>query len=192
MKQTVPERITRIFVSNEIIASEDSDLYVFGLQQGMAMILNIMTSIGIGLFLGMLWQTIIFMLSYIPLRIYAGGYHSKTQFKCYLFSIGLILIGLLTIKFMPWTSAIYIFIWLFSGVIIFYLSPIENSNKPLGQIETSVYRRRALIALGINLLVAIGLYLLNQIHISSCITVALLVLSFMQVLGKLMQKNSQR
>lgn len=79
MRSVMTEKITDILVSNEIIIEENSNLYSYGLQQGLLMILNIATILGIGMVLNMVWESIVFLLTFIPLRSNAGGYHAKTQ-----------------------------------------------------------------------------------------------------------------
>lgn len=95
IKCQLSHRIADLFVKNEVIACEDKDVYIYGLEQGFLMLTNIVTTILIGLVFRMVWQSIVFMMAYIPLRIYAGGYHTKTQLRCYLFSILLIVLSLL-------------------------------------------------------------------------------------------------
>jgi len=79
MQGRIIQRVTDELVSNKIINSEDSELYTYGLQQGALMFLNILTIVFVGRMLGMLWQSVVFMVTYIPLRTYAGGYHARTQ-----------------------------------------------------------------------------------------------------------------
>ncbi|MFQ7801627.1 MAG: accessory gene regulator B family protein [Coprobacillus cateniformis] len=46
----------------------------------------------LGYIFGNLIQTMIFLLSYIPLRSYAIGYHAKTEQVCFIFSTLLIIV----------------------------------------------------------------------------------------------------
>lgn len=107
-------------VHSDVVAPEDKDIHIFGLQQGLFMLLNIATTIMIGLVFGMFMQSLVFMLSYLPLRSVAGGYHAKTQLKCYLFSTVIVSATLLGIKYIPWTSFICLILLTFVGGIIFF------------------------------------------------------------------------
>ena len=60
----------------------------------------------IGLLFNMICESIIFMVSYSILRIYAGGYHASTPIRCYLFSIVMIVAVLLLMKSIPWNGFI--------------------------------------------------------------------------------------
>jgi len=53
-------RITDNMVNDGIIASEDRELYFYGVQQGLIILLNIITTVIVGLLLGTLWQMLVF------------------------------------------------------------------------------------------------------------------------------------
>ncbi|WP_369695505.1 accessory gene regulator ArgB-like protein [Alkalibaculum bacchi] len=184
MRMDVFEQITDSFVSNGVIPYEDKDLYTYGLEQGTLMVLNIATTIVIGIVLRMVWQSILLTLVYIPLRTYAGGYHARTQFRCYIFSIGTMSITLLGIKLIPWTSIICLMVALCAGSIVFLFAPVEDSNKPLDRKEIAIYRKKTRVLLSVLFAGALILWLLGQNQISICITVAVALCAVMLVLGK--------
>ncbi len=190
MQGKILQKVTDELVLNNIIDSEDSELYTYGLQQGALMLLNILTILFVGRMFGMLWQTVVFMVTYIPLRTYAGGYHARTQWGCYISSVVLIVAVLLGIRFIPWTNFIIITISIISGLIIYILSPVEDMNKPLDAAEVKVYGNQARMILGFEfgvvmmLLIAIG-----QNNVSECVSVSHLTLSFIVVIGKLKNLN---
>ncbi len=136
---------TRILIENEVIDAEDKEIYDYGLKQGMIIVLNAITTIMIGSLFGMLSETIVFSIAYIPLRSYVGGYHAKTQLRCYLLSVLLIICVLFAIENILWTSSIVLGLTFISGIIIFILAPMEDSNKPLDSIEKKVFRVRTRI-----------------------------------------------
>lgn len=184
MQGKITQRITDELVSNNIIDLEDSELYTYGLQQGGLILLNILTILIVGKIFGMLWDSIVFMVTYIPLRTYAGGYHARTQLKCYTSSVELIVAVLLGIRFIPWTSLITIMISIISGLIIYILSPVEDSNKPLDVAEVKVYRKKARIILTFEFSVLILMINLEVNSIAICISVSLLSLCLMLMLGR--------
>jgi accessory gene regulator B len=179
------DKLADQLIANNTINQEDKELYTYGLQQGSLIIINILTTILIGLMFQMVWQSVLFMLAYIPLRSYAGGYHASTQLKCYLLSILLNVLVLLTIKFIPWTNFIILGITLLAATIILLLAPVEDSNKPLDDMEVKVYKNRTRILLICEIIVLMFVIVLDFKQIASCIVLSLLVLSVMLVLGKI-------
>ncbi|MDO9492053.1 accessory gene regulator B family protein [Acetobacterium sp.] len=178
------ERITDILVSNEIIIAENRNLYAYGLQQGLLMIFNIATIMGIGIVLNMVWESIIFLLTFIPLRSNTGGYHAKTQLRCYLYSVAMITATLMGIKIIPWTGIICIALTLVAGMIIFFLAPVEAVNKPLGQVEKAVYKKRTRFFLVLFVFLVLLFCYIGQLAISVCIMMGNVVVGIVLVLGR--------
>ena len=73
------EGYSQKLANNNIINSEDRELYSYGLKQGMIMLINLLTTLAIGLVFNMLAESVILTVAYIPIRIYSGGYHSRTE-----------------------------------------------------------------------------------------------------------------
>jgi accessory gene regulator B len=183
MKNRVPAKITESLIKAGAVPPEDSALYEFGIRQGIFLVINIATAVLIGLFLGMVWQCIIFLVAYNPVRTYAGGYHAGTPLKCYLLSMPTITAVLLGIKLIPWNGyvcAIALFITL---MIIVLLAPVEDRNKPLSEREETVYGRRAGIYSAVLSGLAITLWFAGMEQISLSIVMALGLAAVMLILG---------
>lgn len=176
-------KITDILLGNNTIKQEDREIYCYGVQQGLTLILNILTTIVIAFVCREFWQCLIFMISFILPRRYAGGYHAKTPLRCYIYSNAVIFAALLIIKF--FTLGIFICgcLSVISGAIIFFLSPIEAANKPLDDEEKMVYRIRARIILVILLVIQFVLSILNYNTAVMCISLALFLLAALMVMG---------
>lgn len=185
MKLSLTQKIVDELANNGVINPEDRGIYEYGLQQSGHMIVNIASTVAVGFCFGMFWQSIIFLLVYIPLRVYVGGFHTDTQLRCFIFSLGLISAVLLTIKLVPWTALICLGFAAFAGAIIFMLAPVADKNKPLEPEEIRVYTKRARIILFFELLSLLLLLFLNFIEISASIAVSLFALSCMLILGKI-------
>ena len=76
----------------------------------------------------MLFETIIFIITYIPIRIYAGGYHARTQTKCYIFSVFMLILALYIIK-LQLMSNILIIGSIFQSISISRLAYKITKNK---------------------------------------------------------------
>ena len=192
MQSNFVQKVVNELVVNNIIDSEDKELYTYGLQQGALMVLNILTVLIVGKIFGMLWESVIFMVTYIPLRSYAGGYHARTQLGCYISSVVLIVAVLLGIRFIPWTNLITIMISIISGLIIYILSPVEDSNKPLDSEEVKLYGKKARKILAFEWSTLILLIVSRQNNIAECVLVSLLSLSMMLILGKIKNRVLSR
>lgn len=189
MKTSVPGKITASLVQAGVVPSEDKDLYEYGIRQGIILVINLATVVLIGLLMGMVWQSIIFLLAYNPIRSYAGGYHAGTQLTCYLLSIPMILAVLLGIKLIPWNGYLFSIVIIFAGITVFLLAPVEDANKPLDQLEKKVYGKKARISLAILIVSAIALWSAGADQIALSIVMALGVITVMLILGAIKNKN---
>ena len=178
------ERVVTILQENEIIRKEDRELYIYGLQQGFIIIWNMLTTVTIGILLGQVWESMLFMFAYFPLRSCAGGYHARTPLRCYLLSIIMAIAVLVSMRLPIWNSVFSFISVIVSSIVILFLAPVEDGNKPLDANETVVFKKRTKAVL----YVLIGLMLFFQIvglfEASHCITLSFITLSIMLVLGK--------
>ncbi len=181
--------LTDKLIDWKIINREDRDLYAYGFWQGGIYIFNYASVFLIGLLFGMLWQSVVFILSYGLIRPVAGGYHARTQRNCYLFSILLIVIVLSILKWFPISSIVCILILLFSGAVIFILAPVEDENKPLDETEQMVYRHRSRIVLSVLSALTLIFLVTGLVSVANNITLSLLVSAIMLILGIMKNKR---
>lgn len=184
--------LTDKLIDWKIINSEDRDLYAYGFWQGGIYIFNYASVFLIGLLSGMLWQSVVFILSYGLIRPVAGGYHARTQRNCYLFSVLLIVIVLSMLKWFPLSSIVCILVLLFSGAVIFILAPVEDENKPLDETEQMVYRHRSRIVLSVLSALTLLFLVTGLVPIANNITLSLLVSAIMLILGIIKNKRGRK
>lgn len=145
----ISDRIAQWLLLQGSIPEEDCGVYTYGLELGIAQIVNFFTAFLIGAVFGMIPESILFLAAYIPLRSYAGGYHAGSELKCYLLSCAQIVLALLTIRLIP---AQFIFVAAIGLVIvsiplIISLSPIPDSRRNLDLEERLHFRKRSLLIL---------------------------------------------
>ncbi|WP_313133937.1 accessory gene regulator B family protein [Anaerocolumna sp.] len=178
----------KVISVNDNIKEEDKELYKYGLRQGLFIIINILTTIVLGYIFKNVWAVVIFTIAYSPLRVYAGGYHTKTQLRCYIFSMFLTIAVIYANRYIPGTSQNIIIITIISCITVFSLSPVEDRNKPLDKVEKAVYRKRSLYVLLIEVILIALLLGIGSKRIALPVSISLLALSLMLIAGKI--KNS--
>jgi accessory gene regulator B len=181
----VATKITEKMIQHKIIAESDKDIYLYGFWQGIVFIINMIGVLIVGLILDMLWQSIVFTLVYGCLRIFAGGYHARTQKNCYILSLILIIAALSIIKYVHWNELLCVVSSIFSGLVIFVLAPVEDENKRLDEQEKIVYKKRARIIFLLLSLISMISLITGQLHITVCFTISILASAIMVILGKM-------
>lgn len=176
------------FVCGTDCAEEDERSVIeFGIGILLAKMLNLITEIIIGCLFSMLFETVIFLLAFSFLRSYAGGFHASSSLKCYILSSAIMSAALLIIRYADMTIANIAFA-LFGTVICLIFAPVESKNKPLDEVEKSVYSKRALIILFLILSVMICSYFLHINFIFTTLSVVMLIEGIMLILGKIQCK----
>ena len=179
------DAITEAMIQNHAIKEDDRELYRYGVQQCLLAILNICTYILIGVVCKVFWQSVVFIIAYIPLRHYAGGFHAKTPVRCYLYSIVLITAAFLAIRFIPWTNLICGLILLLNLICVLILSPVESANKRLDSIEKRVYRKRSYLIAASEISIAFVCMVIGQSCFAISFAVETLLISVMLIGGEM-------
>ena len=169
--------VTQILIDSGVIEEENCEVYHFGLEMAFAMFLNLITTIMIGLLFRMLLESIVFLLLFIPLRSYAGGFHASNHFKCYWLSQFSVIAVLCLVQHFKYfvISPFGISVAATCVVIIFSCSPIPDLNRLYDEIEIYVFRKRARIVLLIELVVTAIFHLL-EIRTYLAITICVYIL----------------
>lgn len=171
-----------------MIQTDRINIYKYGINQMFNMLLNIATFLVIGLIFHMTLETIIFTAAYIPLRIYAGGFHAKTPFKCWIVSAVMLIAVLSAIKYADLKLYVFDILALIGIAVILVLSPVEDKNKPLDELEKKIYKKRCILTFAAELLIFVLLRIFQIDTASICFEAVWITLSLMLIAGKI--KNS--
>lgn len=139
------DKLTGYMLQQDMISDDKKEFYRFGIQQGMVLAINLITFFVIGICFGMVWQTLAYLMAYIPVRVFAGGYHARTQERCYILSCALVSAVLGMIQISTGLILVYLIASATSCIIILILAPVGDRNKPLDPKERTVYGHRARI-----------------------------------------------
>lgn len=126
-----------------IIQEDDIDKCKYGIDLFISSFLEIISILAIAAFLGNFIETVLLFVFFVPLRIYAGGYHADTKLKCYL--ISLVMYGfsytLANITPSELFALINVVGTVFSLIIVLIKAPIIHTNKTVNDIERKNYRK---------------------------------------------------
>ncbi len=154
---------------------------VYGAEVLLVNLSNILTALIISILTKSMLHFAAFMLIFVPLRIFTGGYHAKTSESCYLITSSMYALTVLCVKLMPELysniPAIITLAVLIVPIVLF--APIEHKNNPLSAGERKRNRLISILLIAIDSLIFVILYLLFN-------TVATSVMIFMAVDSVLM------
>lgn len=177
--------IADILEQQNKFAPEDKEVYRYGIQQGLNLTLNILTTIIIGVLCGMVYPSLMFLICYMPLRSFCGGYHAKTHLRCYIYSVIMITCILLVAKYTAFNIVLYEILVLISLIIILLLAPVEDENKKLDNVEKRVFRKRAYIIAFLEVLLYHLFWFMHLMNCCKIISTALFSLTILMIIGSI-------
>lgn len=109
------------------------DFYKYGLEITISTILNVLLVLLIGAITQHLIESVVFLFTFILLRVYSGGYHANTYFRCNLLMccsfLSLTVIYDLIANKINFLFVVISFLLIFSVIIVF--CPVDHVNKPI-------------------------------------------------------------
>ncbi len=177
------ERIIDRLIKAGIVEDEQREIHVFGLRQGMIYILNILTFAVVSLLIGAFLKTGVFLVIYIALRRYAGGYHAESRWGCYIASTLVIGFAAYLLEHTVLNHVYLLTATLLSALAVWVLGPVQDHHKPLESLETKVYSKRMRIIL-LSELTIIGIALIiHNSFITNSASLGVLTVGMMVVAG---------
>jgi len=129
------EKILEYLIKSNVIENTDSDkeYYQYGIEITISSLHNIILILVIGILAHSFIESIIFLVCFMLIRQFTGGFHADTYFKCNLiFCISFIVVLILYYTTAKYLSTYISILITFVCVSIFLIRcPIEHINKPI-------------------------------------------------------------
>lgn len=146
MIENQANKLSKLLIDHNIIASDDYEVYSYGLQLILATILKGAGLTIIALLMDVFKEFIVFIAFFSVLRVYAGGYHSKSYLNCFITTAisTFALIELAVIfKDMIGLMILTVLLLISCGLVIKF-APIESENKPLSKGQKEKFRKKSI------------------------------------------------
>lgn len=157
------DKIVDVQVEKGTILEQDIKIYKYGYLLLYELFLNIVIAVVIGLVTNRLGELLIFLLLYVPLRSFCGGWHADKLWKCTIYSNLMLILLCVTLSYEIIYSRPIIMVLIFIIGIIFVdiCAPVEIQAKPISSKEKKVYKKRIILiqfihCIGICLLLLFG------------------------------------
>lgn len=193
MFRNLAEDITFLLIKNKIVEIEKREIYIYGLE---VILLNgglLITFLIISLLCGEMVNFLAYLIFFLPMRLFSGGYHAETSERCFILSTITFGASIAASKLIP---LLYIFntgkiIGVISILVILVLAPLINENNPLNEAQ----RRRNRIILCTLLFIDLVFYILSCNYawtIASNELIFIVMDAVLLLAGKLKQSISTR
>lgn len=165
MIEKIAEKITRFIYRNTSSDSEMFDVYKYGVEITISSFFNIILILLCSFIISDILAGIAFLISFIFLRSFTGGYHAKTYFMCNgLFVLTFLivyaissLLNMLNLPFGVLESLV-----LLNCVPVILFAPVENKRKRLNEQKKKDLRIKAILTFIIISVAALALCFFNS------------------------------
>ncbi|MBQ8790866.1 MAG: accessory gene regulator B family protein [Ruminiclostridium sp.] len=193
IKETT-EIILSFMKKNIHIEDDMIDVYRYGIEITLSSVLNFTLIFVISFIMNDFLLAVFFLLSFIPLRSFCGGYHASTYFKCNLifslsFTLCCCISKLLNLYF---SNEIIIFCGVIIATVsvssISILAPVINPHKP---IDTYQKKKHKIFSIIISFLISvIGIFLITfKLQYGFLMIVTLFTVAVMAKIEKTIQRR---
>lgn len=150
--------IARVLADNGIISKSDEDVCRYGMEVFFASVFDVLAVLVLSVFLHNFLNLVLFFISFLSLRIYAGGYHADTKLRCFLIMVFVYVLFTFVLRYTHYRFyfAIEVSAMLITSAMVMSFAPIIHRNKSSNDKERCLYRKVSIVVLAVQLLVIVS------------------------------------
>lgn len=140
------------------IQESDRNVYEYGYQLMIEAFINVVISLLLGAVLGCFKEVVFFLIVFMPLRSFCGGYHAAKTWQCTVLSNLVVLLVIVVSKVSLLAgiiTSVYILGDIVIGGMIVLFAPVDNENRRLGEKERRRYKMTASVIVSVEALLCI-------------------------------------
>ena len=148
MFEYLAENITFLLIKHKILNIKNREVYTYAIEVILLNSILLAALLGISIAGKSFIFFVGYLLFFVPIRKFAGGYHAKHSETCFMISIEVYVVAMLIYKKVPnlYQNEIAIILFVLAVVILMIWSPLKNPNHPLADYQ---YKRNRRIVYGI-------------------------------------------
>ncbi len=140
MIEILAKKITNKFIKNNIIKSDDKEIYDFCFETTIGILLSYSLLFILSIIFNEFISSLIFIFSFSLFRKICGGYHANNYLKCGIMSLVSYLLLILIIKKINVIFEFSISVLIIGAITIVLLSPIQDDNKPFTEKQEKRFK----------------------------------------------------
>lgn len=165
--------------------SDDHDVYVYGAEFILNELISDFVLILTSLILHKVFEVIVWMLVFTPLRINLGGMHASSHFKCICLSTILCYICIYTAPLAINYPIIIAVISAISLMTVFKIAPVVHQNHPVSETRMLKSRRMAKLIVCLEVFISAITYIYFSKKLGCLVSVTTFSACILGIFGKL-------
>ena len=171
-----------------IISENERSIYQYGLEVFLETLIAYLSIFVLALIFGDTLETIAFLIAFMLLRTYTGGFHASTRFRCYVLSLCMYGCFSVILFVFPekWIAHATLSNAFFTFAIVGIFSPVVHENRHLEIQERQRYRKLSIIiCMFLVLLIVIGKNVSGNSEILLSLSLGMLSVSLSMIAAKI-------
>lgn len=162
MLSFLSNQCVKFLVRHHAFNEKDKELYEYGFEIVLSTLFSLLSILCISMCIRHIELFFSFLFFFFIPRLFIGGYHAKTYFKCFIVTNSLFVVNVkLTSLIEKHSQEARILLLIFlSCVIIYIFAPVTNLNHPMTKVTYTKNKTISKVLSCFSLLVLISLYFL--------------------------------
>lgn len=190
--EKISNAITDFYIRKNYVPQDKREIYSYGFQLILADIINFSIVILLGVFLGKVVDSILFLITLCSIRQFSGGFHAKTFWLCRLSMLSTFFCVTVISQLLPMQSykIIVLVINIICTAVITFLSPVKHPNKELNTKQKKQNKINAFITSFIMSAISIIL-IIAGFDKGVTISITLAAVTILMVIGIMVQEGGK-
>lgn len=139
------------------IVESDAEIYEYGYTLMVEKIMIFAVSVIIALLLNAVWEVLALCITFIPLRVYSGGYHAKSRWGCMVMSGLFVTFWSIGIKLLSQQIDMltFLIIEVVCICIVRRFAPVGTAQKQILASEEDYYKKKVITIVSFELLIGL-------------------------------------
>lgn len=160
MLEKASKSITNSLRKKGIVLDEFADVYQYGFELLLSFLISTGLVILAGIILNRFIETLVFLLAFISLRSFTGGFHAMKYWICTVSTFGVYSLVMFVSFYVSVSFYVFYILFLTGSIILYIKAPVGNPNKELTKKQKSKYK-------WISLALFFGLLLIGYVFVKS-------------------------
>lgn len=128
------------------IAESEAEIYEYGYTLMVEKMIIFTISVVIALLLDAIWEVLALCTTFIPLRVYSGGYHARSRWGCIVLSGTFVALGIVGIRVLSQFISVPAYLVVEAACIFITMrfAPVAVRQKPMAVSEKNYYRKKVM------------------------------------------------
>ena len=133
--------VGQFLADEQRLNEEESAVLFYGLEVAISLVSVVSALLLMGFLVGRVYDVVLFLVGFMPIRRTAGGYHASSVESCLVASCGICGIVLWVSQHTSVNGALFILV--ISSLLVANLAPVEHPNNPQHPARMKILRQRS-------------------------------------------------